>query len=113
MWVTVQGVVRIVMKSVVIVDDCEIVRRVMREFFETLAGWNIVGEAQDGVEAILCAASANPDLILLDFSMPKLNGIEAASVLKKMLPRTQIVVFTVFDDALSSRLCLHVGVDLV
>jgi DNA-binding NarL/FixJ family response regulator len=100
-------------KSVLIVDDSEIVRRAMRGFFETLSQWKIVGEAGDGVEAILCALSVNPDVILLDFSMPKLNGIEAASVLKKILPRTQIVVFTVFEDALSSRICLSVGVDLV
>src|ERR1700722_193726 len=100
-------------KSVLIVDDSEIVRRAMRDFFEKSTSWNIVGEAQDGIEAILCALSVNPDVILLDFCMPKLNGIEAASVLKKILPRTQIVVFTVFDEVLSSRICLSVGVDLV
>jgi DNA-binding NarL/FixJ family response regulator len=85
----------------------------MRGFFETLSQWKIVGEAGDGVEAIRIAEQLRPDVILLDFSMPKLNGIEAASVLKKMLPRANIVVFTVFDDALSSRICLSVGVDLV
>jgi DNA-binding NarL/FixJ family response regulator len=100
-------------KSVLIVDDNEYVRRAMHGFFEQLSDWKIVGEAQDGVEAIRLAEKLNPDLILLDFSMPRLNGIEAASVLKKMLPLTQIVVFTVFDDALSSKLCLSAGVDLV
>jgi len=85
----------------------------MRGFFETLSQWKIVDEAGDGVEAIRIAQLLKPDVILLDFSMPKLNGIKAASVLKKMLPRTQVVVFTVFDDALSSRICLSVGVDLV
>jgi DNA-binding NarL/FixJ family response regulator len=100
-------------KSVLIVDDSETVRRVTREFFEERDDWKVVGEASDGVEAILWAMRANPDLILLDFSMPRLNGIEAASVLKKMLPRASIVMFTVFDDALSSRLCVQVGVDLV
>jgi two-component system nitrate/nitrite response regulator NarL len=82
-------------------------------FFDQLPEWKIVGEASDGIEAIRIAEQVKPDLILLDFSMPRLNGLEAASVLKKTLPRANIVVFTVFDDALSSRLCLAVGVDLV
>ena len=85
----------------------------MRGFFETLSQWKIVGEASDGIDAIQIAQQLKPDVILLDFSMPRLNGVEAASVLKKMLPRARIVVFTVFDDALSSKLCLSVGVDLV
>ena len=100
-------------KSVLIVDDSEIVRRAMRGFFETLSEWKIIGEASDGIEAIRIAPLLKPDVILLDFAMPKLNGIEAASVLKKMLPHANIVVFTVFDDALSSKICLSVGVDLV
>ena len=54
-----------------------------------------------------------PDLILLDFSMPNMNGIEAASVVKKMLPDAHIVVFTMFDDALGLRLRSAVGVDVV
>jgi DNA-binding NarL/FixJ family response regulator len=100
-------------KSVLIVDDNGAVRSAIRGFFDTLSAWKIVGEAQDGVEAIRLAEKLEPDLVLLDFSMPRLNGVEAASVLKKKLPLTQIVAFTVFDDALSSNLCLHVGIDLV
>jgi two-component system, NarL family, nitrate/nitrite response regulator NarL len=100
-------------KSVLIVDDNELVRTVVRDFFGKLSEWKIVGEASDGVEAIRIAEQFKPDLILLDFSMPRLNGVEAASVLKKMLPRAYVVVFTIFDDALSSRLCLSAGVDVV
>ncbi len=105
--------IHIVPKSVLIVDDSETVRRAMRGFFETLSEWKIIGEAPDGIEAIRIAQLLKPDVILLDFAMPRLNGIEAASALKKILPRARIVVFTVFDDALSSRICLSVGVDLV
>ena len=99
-------------KSVLIVDDSASVRKVMRQFFEELADW-IVSEAAGGTEAIQRAMELKPDLILLDFCMPRLNGIEAASVLKRMLPDSYIILLTVFDDALSSRLSSAVGVDLI
>jgi DNA-binding NarL/FixJ family response regulator len=85
----------------------------MRHFFETLPDWKVGGEAEEGAEAVKKAAELKPDLILLDFSMPNMNGIEAASVLKKMLPDVHIIVFTIFDDALGSSLVSAVGVDLV
>jgi DNA-binding NarL/FixJ family response regulator len=100
-------------KSVLIVDDSQVVREVMRDFFETQADWKVGGEAGDGVEAIQKARELKPDLILLDFSMPYMNGLEAASVLKKMLPNVHIIAFTMFADALGSRLSSAVGVDLV
>jgi DNA-binding NarL/FixJ family response regulator len=99
--------------SVLIVDDNQMVRKVMRHFFETLPDWKVGGEAEEGAEAIQKATEIKPDLILLDFSMPNMNGVEAASVLKKMLPAVHIIVFTIFDDALGSSLVSAVGVDLV
>jgi len=101
------------MTSVLIVDDNQMVRNVMRHFFETLPDWKVGGEAKEGAEAVQKAAELKPDLILLDFSMPNMNGIEAASVLKKMLPDVHIIDFTIFDDALGSSLVSAVGVDLV
>jgi len=101
------------MPSVLIVDDNQMVRRVLHNFFKTLPDWKVAGEACQGVEAILKATELKPDLILLDFSMPKLNGIQAASVLKKILPHVRIIVFTIFDDALGSTVSSAVGVDLV
>jgi len=99
-------------KPVLIVDDSAIVRKAMRLFFEVLSGWEI-GEAADGAEAIQKAMELRPELILLDFCMPRLNGIEAASVLKRIVPDSYVILFTVFDDALSSKLTSAVGVDLV
>ena|ERR1700722_546367 len=98
--------------SVLIADDSHIVRKVIRNFFETLTDWKIAGEASDGTEAIQKAVELKPDLILLDFSMPNMNGIEAASVLKKALPDVYIVVFTAFDEHLGSKLRSVVGVDV-
>jgi DNA-binding NarL/FixJ family response regulator len=102
----------IMSKRVLIADDSVIVRAVIRQFFEGLADWE-VGEATDGTEAIQKAMELKPELILLDFCMPRLNGIEAASVLKRMMPKSYVILLTVFDDALSSRLTSAVGVDLI
>ena len=99
--------------SVLIVDDNQMVRKVMRHFFETLPDWKVGGEAEAGADAIQKATELKPDLILLDFSMPTMNGLEAASVLKKKLPDAYIIVFTIFDDALGSSLVSAFGVDLV
>jgi len=99
--------------SVLIVDDSAAVRKVMRDFFETLTDWRIQGEAENGAQGIQKAMELKPDLVLLDFSMREMNGIETASVLRKMLPNIRIILFTMFDDALGSRLSSAVGVDLV
>jgi DNA-binding NarL/FixJ family response regulator len=108
-----EGHFRTMSKSVLIVDDNQAVRKVMRGFFEALTDWIVKGEARDGAEAIQKAIELTPDLILLDFSMPNMNGLEAASVIKKMFPDVHIILFTMFDDALGSRLSAAVGVDLV
>lgn len=103
----------IVSKSVLLVDDSDVVRKVIRDFFDSLTDWTIAGEAADGAEAIQKARELKPDLIILDFSMPNMNGIEAASVLKSTFPNVHIIVFTMFDEALGSRLSSAAGVDLV
>ena len=99
--------------SILLVDDSEIIRKLMRHFLEAHTDWKVAGEANDGADAITKATKLKPDLILLDFSMPNMNGIEAASVLKKMMPDTRIVMFTMFSDSLGSVLPSWAGVDLV
>ena len=100
-------------KSVLLVDNSQIVRRVMRDFFEARTDWKIGGEAGDGAEAIEKAKELKPDLILLDFAMPNMNGMQAAPVLKKIVPKSYIIVFTMYSEALGSTLCSAEGVDLV
>jgi two-component system nitrate/nitrite response regulator NarL len=100
-------------KSVLIVDDSEVVRKIMRHFLETKTDWKIAGEAADGADAIRAARELSPDLILLDFSMPTMNGVEAASVLKKVVPDVRIAMFTMFSDSLGAVLSSSVGVDLI
>src|SRR5579859_2214219 len=65
----------------------------MRSLLEN-AGYSVCGEAESGTQAIESAPRLNPDLILLDYSMPGLNGAETASILKSRLPEVPIILFT-------------------
>ena len=100
-------------RSVLIVDDSHIVRTTIRDYLEALTDWKVAGEAEDGAEAVRKATELKADLILLDFSMPKINGLEIAGALKKALPNTLVIMFTMFDQALGSTACPATGIDLL
>lgn len=100
-------------KSVLIVDDSANVRRSIRNFLDAKTDWIVSGEAENGLRAIDIAQEVKPDLIILDFAMPEMNGIETACVLKHLLPDARIVIFTMFDEILGNTLTSAVGVDLV
>ena len=99
-------------KCILIADDNDIVRTILRFFLET-EGFEICGEAKDGVDAIEKAKQLKPDLIVLDVAMPRMNGVEAASVLKGMMPDVPIVWFTMYQELVGSSLTAAVGVDAV
>ena len=81
---------------ILIADDNDVVRRgVVRLLSET--GWNVCGEARDGSEALQKARELLPDLILLDFSMPGMNGLEAARLLRQELPEAKILMLSQHD----------------
>ena len=97
--------------TILIVDDSASTRLSVRLLLE---GWNsnvAVREAVDGLDAIQKAEKLRPDLILLDLNMPRLNGAEAASALKNLLPDTPIILFTVFQDLIGESLCSALGVE--
>lgn len=85
------------MRRVLIVDDSAAIRNALREMFER-EGWNVCGEASDGQEAIGKAQALTPDVIVLDLSMPVMNGLTAASVLKNLVPSSRLILFTSFAD---------------
>jgi two-component system, NarL family, nitrate/nitrite response regulator NarL len=74
--------------SILIVDDYAAIRTAIRNRFDNCAGFVICGEAIDGLDAIEKARNLRLDLILLDMSVPRMNGVEAASVLKGLLPNS-------------------------
>ena len=81
-------------RSVLIVDDHEAVRRGLRALFRNEPEFLICGEAVDGVDAIQKAQELSPDLIILDLSMPEMNGLEAATALKYMMPHVPLFLLT-------------------
>jgi len=101
-----------VRKHILIVDDMVSIRMFMRSLLER-AGLPVCGEASNGVEAVEAALRLKPDLILLDYSMPKMNGAEAASILKDHLPEVRIILFTLHAHDALQALEKAINVDLV
>jgi two-component system, NarL family, vancomycin resistance associated response regulator VraR len=101
------------MATVLIVDDSPEVRHIVRTFLERDVTFKVCGEAGTGTEAIEKAEELKPDIILLDLLMPNMNGIESAAVLKRMLPKTLIVLFSNYTDDLGRTLASTIGIDLV
>ena len=99
-------------KKVLIVDDHPSIRFLLRSLIETNE-FTVCGEATDGVEAIQKADELRPDLILLDFAMPRMNGGEAAPILKKRLPGIPIILFTLHEDSVNKALAAEIGVERV
>jgi DNA-binding NarL/FixJ family response regulator len=100
-------------KQILIADDSKTVRRILKMFLQTQEDVKVCGEASNGFEAVEQARKLRPDLILLDLAMPELNGAEAASVLKKMLPKVRIIVFTMYSENIGRSLTSAIGVDMV
>jgi len=90
-------------KSVLIVDDNHSIRFLLRSLIEN-AGFTVCAEAENGEDAIAKAQRTNPDLILLDFSMPRMNGAEATVVLKGLMPQVPIILFTLHEEIIGRRL---------
>jgi two-component system, NarL family, nitrate/nitrite response regulator NarL len=94
-------------------EKCELPRGLVREFLESRPDFEVCGEAADGLEGIEKGRELNPDLIVLDFSMPRINGLQAAVILHQIVPNTPIILFTSYKDAISSREAHDAGVAAV
>jgi DNA-binding NarL/FixJ family response regulator len=83
---------------ILVADDHEIVRLGLRAILEATAGWKVVAEAADGKEAIAKALASKPDIVIMDYCMPIMNGVEATRQIHARLPNTEIMIFTVHDS---------------
>ena len=83
---------------VLIADDHAVVREGLRSFFELQDEMEVVGEAEDGVEAVDLATRLQPDVVLMDIVMPNLDGVEAMRQLHRRVPAARVIVLTSFLD---------------
>ena len=83
---------------IVIADDHAVVREGIRALISITPDMELVGEAKDGIEALLKARASHPDVLLLDMVMPRMDGLEAISAIKAELPDTRIIILTSFSD---------------
>ncbi len=82
-------------QRILIVDDNPVLREGLKSILSQFSFFDIVGEAADGLEALNTAERLLPDLILMDISMPRMDGLTATKEIKKKWPGTKILVFTV------------------
>lgn len=86
---------------ILVADDHDIIRRGLKQLLTAKPGWEVVAEAKNGREAVTLAEQFKPEIVVMDISMPELNGLEAARRIKKSLPKTEIVILTLhFSDQL-------------
>jgi two-component system, NarL family, response regulator DegU len=83
---------------VIVVDDHDLFREGLRQLLETAPAIEIVGEACDGQEAIQLVSSHQPDVVLMDINMPRMDGIRATEYIVKHFPGTNVVVLTMYQD---------------
>ena len=95
---------------ILIADDHDLMRRGVRTLLEPHPGWEICGEATTGREAVAKAEELKPNIVILDISMPDLNGVDAAKRIKKASPDTEVLIFSAHYSDQLIREILEAGV---
>jgi DNA-binding NarL/FixJ family response regulator len=99
------------MRKIAIAEDHKILREGLKELLVNTHLYEVVCEAQDGLEAIRCVQKFEPELLLLDLSMPKLNGISVIKEVKQSFPKTKTLVLTMYDSEEYLLEALQLGVN--
>ena len=84
--------------KILIADDHDLVRKGLRMLLEEHPGWQVCDEARSGREAVEKCTQSNPDVLVIDVSMPDLNGLEATRQIRKACPRTEVLIITYHDS---------------
>jgi len=99
-----------VTKLVLIADDNIVVRRALRQVFQYESDFEVCGEAGNGREAIELAEECKPDLVVMDLSMPVMNGLDAARAIKRVLPDVPVIMFSNYSDKFSEEEARSAGI---
>ena len=94
---------------ILLADDHEVVRHGLRVLLEAHPGWEVVGEAENGREAVDKVRQARPDVVVLDITMPELNGLEATRQILKAAPQTEVLILTMHESEQVAREVLAAG----
>jgi DNA-binding NarL/FixJ family response regulator len=97
------------MTRILIADDHDVVRSGVRAILEAQEGWEVVGEAADGKEAVDKALATRPDVVVLDYGLPVMNGIEATRQIRARVAGAEVLLFTMHDTATLVREVLEAG----
>ncbi len=94
---------------ILLADDHNVVRRGLRALLESRPGWEICGEASNGREAVELTKKLKPDVVVMDISMPQLNGLEATRQIRKNAPDAEVLIFTLHDSEQMAREAREAG----
>jgi DNA-binding NarL/FixJ family response regulator len=94
---------------ILLVDDHPIVRQGLKTLLAGHPGWEVIGEASDGMEAVAKADSLRPDVMVLDVTMPRMNGLEACRLIRQKAPSMEILFVTQHDSPQMMREALDAG----
>jgi DNA-binding NarL/FixJ family response regulator len=97
--------------KVLIADDHRDFRRVIRAFLDKLPAVSVVGEASDGGEAVEKVRDLIPDVVLMDITMPRMNGLEATRIIKRQWPGTKVFIATNHDEPMYRKEALEARAD--
>src|ERR1700730_13977705 len=97
------------MPRVLIVDDHAVIRRGVQSILGTYGEWDICGEADNGQDAIRLAGELQPEVVIMDVSMPGLNGLEVTRIMHDVLPETKVLLLTLHSSSEFVRSAFHAG----
>jgi len=97
------------MPKVIVVDDHAVIRRGVQGILHAFPEWELCGEAENGQEAIRLAELVKPDLIIMDVSMPQLNGLEATRIIRTILPNAKVLLLTLHSSKELVRSAFRAG----
>jgi len=99
------------MARILLADDHELIRKGLRALIEVNKNWTICGEAGNGQEAVDRVVELKPDLVILDVTMPILNGLQAARLIRERVPGTKILILSMHDSLQLANEAFRLGAD--